>query len=79
MLSFYTVYPIPIASFCRHSIVFYILTPFSQIIGKEIFPKENVMCFKYATCSKIIFILEISENMYMGEVKFTCEPIIPQI
>lgn len=79
MLSFYTISPILLPLSVGIPLFFYILTLFFQIIGQESFHKENTMCFKYAICSKIIFILETLENMYMGEMKFTCEPFIPQI
>lgn len=53
-------------AFCCLTIV---LAPFSQITVQESFPNENT------TCSKIMFILEIFENiMYLKELKFTCEP-----
>lgn len=70
MLFFYTICPVPTAFSCRHSVVFLLSWhPSLKLTVQESFPNENT------TCSKIMFILEIFENIvYLKELKFTCEP-----
>ena len=62
VLSFYIFCQIPIASVYRQSILVFCWHPSSKL-QPESFPNDKTACIKIATCSNIMFILEILENI----------------